>query len=529
MSTRFATLVSCFAITSIAVATDGPQLQPAPPGVPVRPIAVAGISPDRQLTTPWIPIGDGAIGSLCTDLLCFDNFEPVRVAMPAGPAETYCPDCGLAGSRWFFGPGGIDGVYTCNDMLLGCSNCHGSISERIEFAWYWGPCPIAGGSQNCMVAVFTTEDWIDCTWPGSGSTYSGVIYNFGTLPCNTGSFYYADLDLCTTGLFHQLPVDGAGGYCMVLSQGFSAGGALLLAEGGQPMLWGTKNPSNPDSQNNDVWVDDNPRDSSLNPTECYNFGFGLCPDPLGPMIGFYGNTSQNGHYSGSAVCTPTLCPPAGTPTTKIYKVTGNANNINWSWRIESATGVFTDIVDNNTPGSTTTCGIATNFRNSINAAGAVNGCASNQLISGRICIFGLRLLLIKAGAPFTLYVGPAGGPACCPVVFTLPACSFNPDIEEIQLPGNDCNGNSEDDWVDIAFGTSLDVNENGIPDECESFSPCDTNCDGAFDGFDIDSFVELLTGSGSPCHPGAGDINGDGLINGFDVDAFVAALSGGGC
>lgn len=59
--------------------------------------------------------------------------------------------------------------------------------------------------------------------------------------------------------------------------------------------------------------------------------------------------------------------------------------------------------------------------------------------------------------------------------------------------------------------------------------PCDTNCDGSVNGFDIDPLVTLLTGGGSPCSPCAGDVNGDGSVNGFDVDGFVAALSGGGC
>lgn len=57
--------------------------------------------------------------------------------------------------------------------------------------------------------------------------------------------------------------------------------------------------------------------------------------------------------------------------------------------------------------------------------------------------------------------------------------------------------------------------------------PCDTNCDGSVNGFDVDNLVALLSGGGSPCAPCAGDINGDGSINGFDIDPFVAALTGG--
>ncbi|MCG3127292.1 MAG: hypothetical protein CHACPFDD_02150 [Phycisphaerae bacterium] len=59
--------------------------------------------------------------------------------------------------------------------------------------------------------------------------------------------------------------------------------------------------------------------------------------------------------------------------------------------------------------------------------------------------------------------------------------------------------------------------------------PCDTNCDGSVNGFDIDNLVGLLSGSVAPCSPCAGDVNDDGSVNGFDIDGFVDALAGGGC
>ncbi|MCG3129199.1 MAG: Serine/threonine-protein kinase PknD [Phycisphaerae bacterium] len=58
---------------------------------------------------------------------------------------------------------------------------------------------------------------------------------------------------------------------------------------------------------------------------------------------------------------------------------------------------------------------------------------------------------------------------------------------------------------------------------------CDANCDGSVNGFDVDPFVDLLTGGGTPCSPCAGDVNGDGSVNGFDIDGLVNALTGGGC
>ncbi|MCG3129013.1 MAG: hypothetical protein CHACPFDD_03909 [Phycisphaerae bacterium] len=89
-------------------------------------------------------------------------------------------------------------------------------------------------------------------------------------------------------------------------------------------------------------------------------------------------------------------------------------------------------------------------------------------------------------------------------------------------------------------GNATGVNGNGLNDSAESAGaayvfrgagppPCDTNCDGWIDSFDIDPFVGLLTRGEAPCSITAGDVNGDGSVNGFDVDGFVAALLGGGC
>jgi len=55
--------------------------------------------------------------------------------------------------------------------------------------------------------------------------------------------------------------------------------------------------------------------------------------------------------------------------------------------------------------------------------------------------------------------------------------------------------------------------------------PCDTNCDGSVNGFDIEPFTALLEGSGQPCSMCSGDTNGDGSINGFDIQGFIGCLS----
>lgn len=61
-------------------------------------------------------------------------------------------------------------------------------------------------------------------------------------------------------------------------------------------------------------------------------------------------------------------------------------------------------------------------------------------------------------------------------------------------------------------------------------APCDVNCDGSVNGFDVAPFVELLTVGGEvPCAPCSGDVNADGSLNGYDIEGFVLALNGGGC
>lgn len=56
----------------------------------------------------------------------------------------------------------------------------------------------------------------------------------------------------------------------------------------------------------------------------------------------------------------------------------------------------------------------------------------------------------------------------CPLLLALlPQVGLAARREQHALPGQDCNRNGIEDSVDIAFGTSSDVNGNGVPDECE--------------------------------------------------------------
>ena len=55
-------------------------------------------------------------------------------------------------------------------------------------------------------------------------------------------------------------------------------------------------------------------------------------------------------------------------------------------------------------------------------------------------------------------------------------------------------------------------------------APCDMNCDGVVNAFDIEPFLDLLFGGGEPCDSCTGDANDDGDINAFDIEPFLNCL-----
>lgn len=58
---------------------------------------------------------------------------------------------------------------------------------------------------------------------------------------------------------------------------------------------------------------------------------------------------------------------------------------------------------------------------------------------------------------------------------------FGDDLNAAEMVANpmlDCNGNGIEDAVDVAFGSSSDVNDNGIPDECEGMMSTFCFCPG---------------------------------------------------
>ena len=85
------------------------------------------------------------------------------------------------------------------------------------------------------------------------------------------------------------------------------------------------------------------------------------------------------------------------------------------------------------------------------------------------------------------------------------------------IGGPDCNENDIADACDILYGTSEDINNNGIPDECECWA--DINIDGTVD---IDDLFSVLAAWGT-CDDCPEDINDDGVVDIDDLFEVLAA------
>jgi hypothetical protein len=64
---------------------------------------------------------------------------------------------------------------------------------------------------------------------------------------------------------------------------------------------------------------------------------------------------------------------------------------------------------------------------------------------------------------------------------------------------------------------------NPFAPQCE---PCDADCDGAVNAFDIEPFIDVVFNGVPPCGLCAGDVNGDGRRDAFDIEPFIDCLFG---
>ncbi len=83
-------------------------------------------------------------------------------------------------------------------------------------------------------------------------------------------------------------------------------------------------------------------------------------------------------------------------------------------------------------------------------------------------------------------------------------------------------------WLPSTNGAELLRNSVVVASGClgGGCDPCDTNCDGAVDAFDIEPFIDLLVNGGPGCSPCAADTDGNGVVDAFDVEPFINCLVG---
>lgn len=264
---------------------------------------------------------DGSIGQwqdyvqtrdILSDTLVFDNFEPDvdgsvsgTVGFPIGGGT-----CGLGSpedadsGRWFFGTT-YNNPFAANDMTAASGG--GSDINDMVVAWNFG----AGADRGMflVISTFDSNAIADntglCDTPvnqDDASFLGGVILDFGFDPGSSAGYYFTVVeDLSTvSGISVPVPADLIGAYHVIIGTYVTdpaTDGVLDTTPGSQPMLWGTGDAEaiggaadgdRPGTQNEWQWDDDFVIDGVHQaPDECYNYAFGVCPDPLGAMIAFW--------------------------------------------------------------------------------------------------------------------------------------------------------------------------------------------------------------------------------------------------
>lgn len=93
----------------------------------------------------------------------------------------------------------------------------------------------------------------------------------------------------------------------------------------------------------------------------------------------------------------------------------------------------------------------------------------------------------------------------------------------LPIPDSDCNANGVGDATDISQGTSLDVNADGVPDECQSPCPADINGNGAVDVADLLAVITAWGRCAVPtsCPADVAPPEHDGVVNVSDLLSVI--------
>lgn len=280
----------CAGVASVAIAGDKPDLQNIDNAIEVSPVRIAKVRFENgqvRMVSDWSDYKGGGNTRLASTRVfdCFGDDD----------SDGFMDDTNAcfstSTSRWFFGTGYCNMFVSADHTVWENTDLNAGFA-RVDFAWYW---TCAGfGTETCLVGVFTQES-VPCD-PDTFD-YSGWLLDFGSLSCNPGGYYYTNVDL-SSGTW-PIPTTGTGSHILIFAQSQTTSGALVLATCAQTMLWGTGDGGGASNtmrgtQVTEEFDDDNPADGVHSSTECYTFDFGLCPDPLGAMVQFWGEEGMGG-------------------------------------------------------------------------------------------------------------------------------------------------------------------------------------------------------------------------------------------
>jgi hypothetical protein len=263
----------------------------------IQPIAAMTFTKDASgkiiPTSDWIQLGGiSQRGST----LRYDGAQVVGGFPVTGQT---CIDAGLPdGSRWFFGAT-YDNPHFATDYSMddGAAAAGGDL-DALDYAWFPNDTITPGGSWPFFLV---TQAYSDYTDPNLGCdellTFAGgVIFDFGLVPADGGGYYFTQI----TGLVDAgivLPITPNGYIEVIHAEEFDpvAGTVTFpFSYVSQPMLHGTpedRSETGPGISGAAQWDDDAPLDGLFDGTvpECYDYTFGVCPDPLGACLSIYTN------------------------------------------------------------------------------------------------------------------------------------------------------------------------------------------------------------------------------------------------
>lgn len=292
-------IVASMAALMFAVTVNAKDLETLAEGVKVDPLRVAKVKMNADGTVTmiggWVDYKGGNPGQSDHGFVGSDLWDAFEHNDAGAPTEAGPIDCTIGSSRWYFG------TTYCNMFAVADMAPEGGDNTAKYFnpGWYSGPC--GGPDERQMIAIFGGDSF-DRTCDGY-TLGSGVIADFGALPCNPGHYWYSNIDLQSTNLgipiFDGQDADYAS-YGYVIAQDFD-GQTLTLSTCAQPMLWGADPADDRHAAMKNHWTqrdDDNPIDGQHSDDECYDYRFGVCPDPLTAMVSFGVAADGGGDCSG---------------------------------------------------------------------------------------------------------------------------------------------------------------------------------------------------------------------------------------